>query len=208
MDNMGYDLKSIQPSVKCFTVTSIVLSQGANPHGRIEYYTCMGQYVKFINFRIHAILRLLWATTDQFQLTLLLTSVWQKRTIRWRRTDLWYTSQVELYDTQELQDNVRTLFNQVDELQSEPGRDRRELELETTHLSFEKISYVHHFSLTNDKHRLYVSSIGIKKLSNENSTSRIQLRYVLRTLFDLLATVFSLGSTGFSICLRPNWYPN
>lgn len=59
MDKMGYDLKLVQFSVKFFTFTSnVFLSQGENPHGRIEYCTCMDQHVKFISFHIRTIRRL------------------------------------------------------------------------------------------------------------------------------------------------------
>ena len=57
------------------------------------------------------------------------------------------TSQTDVYDTEALQAGVRTLFNQVDDLQSERLRDRGELQIKDTHLDFEKISYVHYLSL-------------------------------------------------------------
>ena len=60
-----------------------------------------------------------------------------------RRTGLWHTSQADVYDTEELQDSVQTLFNQVDGLQRERARDRGELKINDTYLDFEKISYVH-----------------------------------------------------------------
>ena len=58
------------------------------------------------------------------------------------------TSQVDVYDTEELQHGVQTLFNQVDDLQRERMRDRGELKIDDTYLDFEKISYVQYPGLT------------------------------------------------------------
>jgi inositol polyphosphate 5-phosphatase INPP5B/F len=65
-----------------------------------------------------------------------------------RRIGLWHTSQADVYDTEELQDSVQTLFNQVYDLQRQRVRDRGELKINDTYLDFEKISYVHYLDLT------------------------------------------------------------
>ena len=57
-------------------------------------------------------------------------------------------SQADLYDTEEVQDSVRTLFNQVDDLQNQHVHDRGELKIKDAYLDFEKITYVHHLILT------------------------------------------------------------
>ncbi|KAF8816327.1 DNase I-like protein [Phlegmacium glaucopus] len=52
-----------------------------------------------------------------------------------------FTVDADTYDTEELHDNVRTLFNQVDDLQSDHVNDRGELTIENTVLDFGGISH-------------------------------------------------------------------
>jgi len=70
------------------------------------------------------------------------------------RTNLSHTSQADVYDTEELQDSVRTLFNQVDDLKSDHVHDRGELTIENTFLDFENISYVHYRRLRRELNML------------------------------------------------------
>ena len=65
-----------------------------------------------------------------------------------KRTGLWDTLQANVYDAEELQNSVQTLFNQVNDLQRERVQDRGELKINDTYLDFEKISYVHYPGLT------------------------------------------------------------
>jgi hypothetical protein len=93
-------------------------------------------------------------------------------------TGLWHVSQADVYNADELQDSVQTLFNQVNDLQHEGVRDRGELKINDAYLDFEKISYVHYPGLTKADVNWNVV-IGMTNLLNENLSSRTRLWFVI-----------------------------
>ena len=189
MDNMGYDLKSIQCLCQ---ILQFILKYIFFPLRRKPAWTDRILHMHGETCQVHQ-LSYTWhpqiimsdhrPVSADFTVNVSLAETYEKA------NRFWHTLQADVYDAEEFQDSVQTLFNQVNDLQRERARDRGELKINDTYLDFEKISYVHYPGLTKTGVNWNVV-IDMTNLLNENSLSRTRLRYV--TLFYVLFFINSV----------------